>query len=729
MTSKNFFFKVMKEDLRHKIWMLALSALGSFLMLTVAWLIWRSNQAGVEEMAAEGIRFRGMDSREYLIGETVSFFREYVSMTGGIVAIAGAVITGLFGFRFVFHKNMVDAYHSLPVKRDALFGACFLNGFLLWFLPFIAFYLPTLALAAGFLGKLGAGGEHMGRLFGAAALTLATLATVFLLVYGLVLTAVMLSGNILNTLVSMAILGLGGISAVGILYAFFLSYMDRFYDMWNWSALSHVSPLFAAPALLYWRMGTEGGLGSFLGKLAVDFVLAAALGCLAWLLYRRRASELAEQGVKNRAAKTLMRILAGSVAGMCGWMLFQLFVGGQMLAWGIFGLTLSALLCLGVLNIIFSMDFKAFFTHKRQMAAVLAVTLLISFAFNWDWMGYDDYLPEKEEIAEIGVWTGEFSNRYTLVDFQDSPLFRMRFQDTDAIYAYLERAIEEEPQGVWINLPTRVTLKSGRSYYRRYCIDSRDKDLLWTLLSHEEYVEYAFCISQEMLERCEKFELQRQGYGEVFSLRDFGPEAFWTIIQAYNRDVLENPEGAFQDKGRRLASLEFNAWGRAEISTMVRISIYDTMEHTLEALEDADLGEWAAAPDPGEITAISLSLPGNYEEMTAEEMTDLARKYYGLAGDQEDQEEQEKAELFGETIQATPDREFGLLPALEITDRALIEELWALMDYSDPCRSDSLFREGGVEVSCLDREGNSLRCYLPMGVLPEKYILMFGDCS
>ena len=74
-------------------------------------------------------------------------------------------------------------------------------------------------------------------------------------------------------------------------------------------------------------------------------------------------------------------------------------------------------------------------------------------------------------------------------------------------------------------------------------------------------------------------------------------------------------------------------------------------------------------------------------------------------------------------------REFGLLPALEITDRALIEELWALMDYSGPCHSDSLFQEGSVEVSCLDREGNSLRCYLPMGVLPEKYILMFGDCS
>ena len=64
MTSKNFFFKVMREDLRHKIWMLALSALGSFLMLTVAWLIWRSNQADIERLAAERTLFRGMDSRE-----------------------------------------------------------------------------------------------------------------------------------------------------------------------------------------------------------------------------------------------------------------------------------------------------------------------------------------------------------------------------------------------------------------------------------------------------------------------------------------------------------------------------------------------------------------------------------------------------------------------------------------------------------------------------------------
>lgn len=728
MTSKNFFFKVMKEDLRHKIWMLALSALGSFLMLTVVWLIWRSNQADIERLAAERTLFRGMDSREYLIGETVSFFREYVSVTGGIVAIAGAVITGLFGFRFVFHKNMVDTYHSLPVKRDALFASCFLNGFLLWFLPFIAFYLPTLALAAGFLGKLGVGGEHMGRLFGAAALTLATLATVFLLVYGLVLTAVMLSGNILNTLVSMAILGLGGICAVGILYAFFLSYMDRFYDMWNWSALSHVSPLFAAPALLYWRMGAEGGLGSFLGKLAVDFALAAALGCFAWLLYRRRASELAEQGVKNRAAKTLMKILAGIVAGMCGWMLFQLFVGGQMLAWGIFGLTLSALLCLGVLNIIFSMDFKAFFTHKRQTAAVLAVTLLISFAFNWDWMGYDGYLPEKEDIAEAAVYEGSFCNRQIFRSAGDSPLQQMHFQDTDAIYAYLELATAEEPEEAWLSVPTRITRRNGSEYYRRYSIGKEDINVIWPLLSSPEYLMYAFVISDEMRESCESFSLQRLGHMDWFQTRDFTPEDFAGIIEAYNQDVLENPEGTLRSSGKRLASISFDMRNAQAEGISVRIGIYDTMERTVEALRAAGLEEWVEELDPKEVASVTLSMSiySSYGELDTAAREKIAREYYGVYGSGEGQTDQESAE---ESAGPYADREVEWRPVLEITDSEEIEELCALMDYEEYTRSDRLFREGYVEITYLDRAGDSHTGYLERGALPEKYVLRFGDCS
>ena len=39
MTSKHLFLKGMKEDLRHKVWMLALSLLGNFLAMPVLWLL------------------------------------------------------------------------------------------------------------------------------------------------------------------------------------------------------------------------------------------------------------------------------------------------------------------------------------------------------------------------------------------------------------------------------------------------------------------------------------------------------------------------------------------------------------------------------------------------------------------------------------------------------------------------------------------------------------------
>lgn len=728
MTSKRFFFKVMREDLRHKIWMMALSALGSFLMLMLVWLVWRSNQARLAEQAVWGAPLFGTDGRQYAIEGTISYFQGSMSLAGGLLAVAGAMITGLFGFRYVFHKNMVDAYHSLPVKRDTLFAACFMDGFLIWLVPFIAFYLPTVALAGGFIGKLGGTGQDVGRLVRTALLTMAVLITVFLLVYGLVLTAVMLSGNILNTLVSMVILGLGFISLFGIVYAFFGVYMERFYDVRDWSAMAHASPLIAAPLLLYRRSELDGGLGAFCGKVAVDFILAAALGGCAWLLYRKRASELAEQGVRNRAAAAVMRTVAAIVAGMCGWILFMLLTDNRTLAWGIFGLLFGGILCFGVLNIIFSMDFRAFLTHKRHLGAVLAVTMLICLAFRYDWFGYEDYLPGKEEIAEIAVYTGDFNNRYISETAEDSPLEKMHYQDVDAIYSYLERVTGEDP--AWrdyMAVPTKVTLKNGRSYYRWYRVDGEDKKLLWPLLSSRDYLECAFCISGEMIRDCEEFDLQREGRREKFLTKDCTPETFAGIIEAYNQDVLENPEGAFLGTGKRLVNMSFDIKDSKGKSAIARISVYDTMERTVAAMQDAGFGEWVSETDPDAIAGMKLSFYGSYgNEMTKEEKIAAARECYGVYEDGGAGEDNEG--ISAESAETITDMLVEWVPTVEITDRAEIEELCALMDYAEASRSDQMFQEGYTEFYYMDREGEAWSCYLPRGVLPEKYILRFGDC-
>lgn len=735
MTSKHFFFKAMKEDLRHKVWMIALSSLGSFLLITVVWLIWWSNQAGMEELLENGLSYMEKDSYLFTrIEETISFFRDYVTAMGGVIAIAGAIITGLFSFRYVFHKNMVDAYHSLPIKRRTLFAVSFLDGFLIWLVPFLVFYLPTVAVAAGFVGRIGGTGQHIRAVIGTALLTWVVLMVVFLLVYSLVLVAVMLSGNILNTLVSMMILGFGGISVFGIGYTFYALYMERFYDAWDWSGMAYTSPFFSAPALLYWRADMGGNLLAFWGKVAVNFGVAVLLSWCAWLLYRNRASELAEHGIRNKVATRLMKILVGIVAGMGGWLLFILLTSNLTIVWGIFGLVLAGGLSLGVLNIIFAMDFKAFFTHKRQMAAVLLGSMLICFAFQWDWMGYDDYLPRKEKIAELGLSVGEFSNRYINSDGEHSPLEGMQFQDIEAIYSYLECAVrEDEEWDYWLSVPTRVTLNSGRSYYRRYKINEEYKALIWPLVTSQEYLKYAFFLDQEMIRDCEEFSLERAGSEEVFRIRDYGAEVLQGIIEAYNQDLTQDLEGVFLGKGRRLACMSFDIQDRDGSRAVVRISVYDTMEYTVEALRSAGCEKWMSELDPEEIVSVTLNLPGGYEQdISAEQRIALAREYYGVP-DKETQTEDgvlpEEAETFSENAKMTIDEEYNWSPVLEITDPAEIAELCGLVDYAGPSRSDRTFQEGCLEISAIDKEGSRHRLYLPLGVLPEKYILGFGNCS
>lgn len=129
MTSNRFFFKIMKEDLRHKIWMMALSVLTSTLMLPVVWLIWWSNRSG---SGATDALFLLEENRPKAILQTIDFFRGHFMLAGGFQTVAGALVTGLSGFRYVFHKNMVDTYHSMPVKRSTLFASGYLNGILIW---------------------------------------------------------------------------------------------------------------------------------------------------------------------------------------------------------------------------------------------------------------------------------------------------------------------------------------------------------------------------------------------------------------------------------------------------------------------------------------------------------------------------------------------------------------------------------------------------------------------
>ena len=748
MTSRHLFFKAMREDLRHKLWMIGLSSLGSFLVLPVAWLLAVSDRI-----------YGCWPSTEYPPYVMTDMFHNGLLIGSGFIAIAGAVIVGLFGFRFVFHKNMIDTYHSIPVKRRTLYGVCWLNGILIWLVPFLTCLLVTLGMATVYL--MGTPSRRwIPAMWAEAGANFLILAVAFLLVYHLVLTAVMVSGNVWNTLVSMVILGLGVVSIYGLGLVFFGYYIDTFYSaVLNPEPAFYGSPLLSAVLLIY-RKGMVDAFGASLfviwRPLLINFCIMAFLGILSWRLYMRRASELAEQGIRNKVFSAVLKFLVGLAGGMGGWMLFYLMVDHE--GWGVFGLVLVGVLAFGVMDVSFSMEFKAFFAHKLQMVLTVVCALAVCFCFYLDAFGYDAYLPDKEDIAEIAIYDSFFTNTSYYYDYENEVLENLHIQDVDAAYAYLERVTDREKgiEPALINgnsrydirsiqrLATRVTLKNGRTYYRSYTITNYDLDVLWPLLSDEEYLEWNYVVHQNQAESFDS--IRRYCYGKSSAWSEISGDTIWAIAEAYNRDLLDNPETVLLNRGKLLVSLELNHsnydssyldnyWIRNQ-----RLEIYESMENTIAALEQLGYGNWVEQTDSSEISEIQFSI-GNYNNGSFHSVQDLmnaVRNFYGVY------EESNGTET---TDKITPGQEYGQgytgestatsvvdIPVynnnnyLSITSEAEICELMPLLNRQMPQHILSVFHKGYVQVNVVvDGQEESVTYFIRKGDLPEKYILRFAE--
>ncbi len=726
MTSKHLFYKAMREDVRHKLWMVALSVLGSFLILTVGWMVWRSNSlsywGGAEGLMRQGGVKRIVEFQE----EAAGFFGAYLMTGGGIIAVVGAVITGLFSFRYLFHKNMVDTCHSLPIKKNTLYGVKYINGILIWLLPFLASTLLTFFLACSLLWQV-EGGAWIRDMAADMIFNLLILVIAYLLVYHVVLVAVMLSGNILNTLVSMMILGFGVVGFYALIVVFFDGYMGTFYaPPVDLETAAYGSPLFSAPYLLVLRMD-EVNLWEIWKAILINAGVMAVLGAGSWLLYRNRASEAAEQGIWNRTTAFVFRAFLGVAAGMCGWGFFGLLVSdSRALGWCMFGAVLVSVCAFGVLDIIFQMDFKAFFMHRIQMAGTVAASLLLCFAFYQDWFGYDTRLPEAEEIAELAIYDSNLANNYYHQRGSGGDLLEsMHYQDRDAIHAFLERMVEHERDwgytGETERVKVKVTLDSGGSYYRYYWMREEDKEVAWPILTSEAYLRSAYLIDSAALGSDTDFSLCMSGEDWHEWEGKITPE-IRSALEMYNQEILEDPDKVLLKEGRLAAEILLRTWHREADGafrwTETCVEIYDSMKGTLEALGQAGY----ELPDVEELGIRSFVLNLDCDEnMTPEERVAMAREVYGIPA-QTDTGNMPAAETYSGDMPVTRNS-----LQLQITDRAEIEELYGLLSIGSTNNSHNIFARNYVYVTGIMESGSVTEWYLPKGALPEKYILRFGE--
>lgn len=397
MTSKSLFFKLIKQDLKNRIWCPILIFIGYFLAFEVVLLM------QLEAIAKDPMDFTYTASEyvaDIFLGNSDVMYILIICLT--------AAVCGISGFIYLNSKIQLDTFHSMPVSRTTLFLSRYVSGILQFLVPFIihimicliisvtqnAFTMKALTNAIVFIG--------VGLLF-------------FVLAYGSVLLAVCLTGNTIIT-----VLG----SIVIFCYSYLLSVLveilfDKFFDTYFYYGIESnlkIAAFSPLQIIVKYNYLQEKNINGSNGYLVVVFIAAVVYSIISYLLYKNRASEAAGKAIAFEWAKPVLKTLIVIPAALYSGLFFNSIAPDyDDLKWFVFGVLFGYFVISLLIEVIFELDIRSAFKHKKQLVFNAVCTLLIVVIFNYDIFGYDTYVPNDKQLESTAVSIQSLVDSYEIV--------------------------------------------------------------------------------------------------------------------------------------------------------------------------------------------------------------------------------------------------------------------------------------------------------------------------
>lgn len=519
MTSRKSYSKALIISLRRHLWSIALTSVGLFFAMPV--------------YAAINISIIYTEYLNGILKENVlaRVFSRNVTGEGNFmlfaITLVLAVIIALNGFSYLFARDKVDLYHSLPVKRRTLFAINYISGIITYAVPYIIFMIIMLVIgyAKGVLNTTGI----------VASLTMFAVNLLgFLGIYSITVLAVMLTGNTIVSLLALVTLCAYEPAVKSLIQfsnsIFYSTYSNEsFHKAFSWT-LSPISE--------YWKL--RDGMNCFMNTIDLSagkiilytlFVIAAiAINCY---LYMIRPSEAAGSSITFSITKPVISIMLLVPVSLFGAIAFNSItsnIGGKIsYGWLIFGAIFTLFISHFVIQAIMYRDLSALIKNLLNPAISAAVVAVVLLIYCLDITGYDSYNPaESSKLADMAVSSygiqgyaeyynfdvdeDEYGNKYYYVDTNDYRLAHTKITDTALIQDFISTAItdtknitriqRENPDSNELYDNTAITeftvrydFQNGRSVYRRYNIDLlAHMDLYDRLYSSTEYKEGVFGI-------------------------------------------------------------------------------------------------------------------------------------------------------------------------------------------------------------------------------------------
>ena len=489
MTSRNSFFKLLKEDLRQRLWTIVLAAIVFILPVPI--------YIAMEISGSRGFSTGLLDNFARNLAEPMA--RDSIWMV--LVTVCGALICAVSGFGYLFSKKKVDFFHSLPVKRETLFAVRYINGVLIYLVPYLAMVLVSILIMT-------VTGNMRAVVFSIVFKGMAVHLLGYLAIYTACILCVIFVGNIV---VFFAVCGwMFGITPVTLVVynwfeeKFFTTYsylgdalMERFYS------LRFLSPWYFYVYTVDVGRNTTSTISLLLQELAFVVVLTA----ITLFVYRVRPSDGAGKAIAFPVLKPVIRVSVELLAGALMGMMFSEMADSSygVPGWMMFGVILGVVLSHMLIQSIFHFDVRKCFVGKWSMAACGIVTIAFVLIMRYDTFGYDKYIPEAKNLESVAVeMTGfdRYRNNYKYTGSYITwaqELDEMELTNIKEVYPYLESLISDN-EAYWelrenggnaetMRVNVAYRLENGKTVYREYRANGIREDLFAPIFESQEYKE------------------------------------------------------------------------------------------------------------------------------------------------------------------------------------------------------------------------------------------------
>lgn len=444
--------------MKRRIWSLALYSLFFFLSLTIVIALKLSNHDGTYE--------------SYFVSSLHRLIGMNFSITSGFTIVL-AIISGLSSFFYLHSKKKIDFYHSLPIRREMQFAVNFINGILVYIVP----YLVNMVIC---YIMLAANGYMTGSLFLGSLGAIAINLLYYSLIYIIVVIAAILTGNIVVAFLGSGVFLSYGLMMIGIREVIISDYYITF---------SHYNSLHPAIRLLspiynYAVIFSEGVTWFTVFKLLLAILLLLAL---ALFFFVKRPSEAAGKAMAFNISKPIIKIGFIAPLSILGGSLFGAISNGGQLEWKIFGIFFVGIIGSIIIEIIYNFDVRAAFLRKKEILTSLVIALAFGALFELGLVAPDEHLPKYDKTSNISISVDSldsYINYYPIMmlnpEYESSSrgsfnyqLEEMELTDTKLLYELAELGVHYvrdyySNYDNMVHFTLKFTMNNGSESYRKF---------------------------------------------------------------------------------------------------------------------------------------------------------------------------------------------------------------------------------------------------------------------